>query len=135
MACSATKEIRIAIMPLTPENALPRISIGARIQLLAHVRLIRITRFTRSNPSLQSDLGIEERLFQVEWFKDFFLCQFSKLVSRHALQQNSERDKSQIAVNHAASRLVLEIETRDRTSRALRFVLSQNIKRTPCRQT
>src|ERR1044072_1429771 len=122
-------------MHLTPDHALPRISVDARIHLLAHVGFITVAGFTSSNPWLQSDLGIEERLFQIKWLKDFLLRQLRDAVSRHTLKQNAERYKPEIAVDHTRARFVLEIEIRDRASRAFRFVLSQNIKRTPCGQT
>src|SRR6185369_4888952 len=51
-----------------------------------------------------------------------------------SLQQNPQRDESEIAVNNTSAGLVLEIEVRNRARRAIRLVLSQQVERPPRRQ-
>src|ERR1041385_2234842 len=57
------------------------------------------------------------------------------MLVHQALQQDSQRDESEIAIDHTRARLVLEIEPRDRTCRAIRLVLREHIERSPRRQS
>src|SRR4051812_12039394 len=53
------------------------------------------------------------------------------MLVHQSLQQNPERDESEIAVDHTRARLVLEIETRDRARRAIGLIFSEHVERSP----
>src|SRR5689334_13239670 len=52
-------------------------------------------------------------------------------MARHAFEQDTERDETEIAVDDARAGYVLEIEVCDRARRAFGFVFGEQVKRTP----
>src|SRR5690349_4714561 len=135
MTRPAAEEIGIAVVDLAPDLPLAGIRILTRARLVAHIPLVKISELARGDARLQREFRVEERLFQVKWFEDLVLGQLGETVTRHAFEQNAERDETEIAVDDARARLVLEIEISDRARGAFGFVFGEDLKRPPRRQT
>jgi hypothetical protein len=60
---------------------------------------------------------------QFQRLEDLALRHVGETLMHHALQQDSYRDESEIAVHHARAGLVLEIEICDRARGTIRLVL------------
>src|ERR1051326_913947 len=57
------------------------------------------------------------------------------MLMTHSLEQHSEGDESEIAVDDARTGFVFEIHVRDRARRAFTLVFGEQVQRTPCGQT
>src|ERR1051325_3605543 len=125
MTRSAAKKVRVAIVHLAPDQTPARIRILTGAALLAHVSLVSVARLTRRDTRLQRQLGIEKCLREFQRLEDFVFRHVRESLMTHPFEQYAERDESEIAIDHARARFVLQIEIRNRSRSAFGLVFSK----------